>query len=400
MNKSEARVLFVDDESGNRLVFEQSFGNRFDIDTAASGEEALEALRSRTYAVVVADQRMPGMSGNELLEKVKLLSEDTIRIGVTAYDDLSTILRAVNNGLVARYLVKPWDRKDLEEVLVWAVEAFEVGRECSAIQLRLVQTERLATIGMLTRAVFHDMNQPLSYVLSNAERMRDLSRAAPALRRAVEQTAASLSDRDREDLFSLAEELPDLASEIVEGCDVITSIMHGPERLLRSTDREQPTVCHPPDVVRYVLSVCRRQAVEAGADIVCDVPGDLPQVAIGFAELAQSIINLITNASQAVARSARRPGFISITAAAADDSVRITVSDDGPGMTPEILERAGTLFFTTRADGTGLGLAQCHRIIGEAGGKVRVRSSEGVGTKVELTLPVHQTREVRNRARG
>jgi signal transduction histidine kinase len=390
MSKSEARILYVDDEPGNRLVFEQSFARRFNVDAVASGEEALEALRRETYAVVVTDQRMPGMSGNELLEKVKLIYEDTIRIVVTAYDDLSPILRAVNDGLVARYVVKPWDRKELEDLLAWALEAFELGRESSAIQLRLLQTERLATIGMLSRAVFHDMNQPLSYVLSNAGRLQDFSGAAAALRRAVEATSAQLSNGEREQLLLLAEELPDLARDMVEGCDVLTSIMRGPERLLRTNEPDQPMPCHPPEVVRYVTSVCRRQLQEAGAGLVCDVPSDVPLVEIGFAELAQTMINLVMNASQAVAKSRQRPGQIIIAASKSDDGVRITVSDNGPGMSPETLERAGTPFFTTRPGGTGLGLAQCHRLVGAAGGKVRARSNEGVGTKVELTLPVHQ----------
>jgi two-component system sensor histidine kinase AtoS len=68
--------------------------------------------------------------------------------------------------------------------------------------------------------------------------------------------------------------------------------------------------------------------------------------------------------------------------------LEIKVRDDGVGMAPEVLNRAGTPFFTTRAEGTGLGLAQCQRLIGTAGGRLRIESEPGVGTTVTISLPI------------
>jgi signal transduction histidine kinase len=67
--------------------------------------------------------------------------------------------------------------------------------------------------------------------------------------------------------------------------------------------------------------------------------------------------------------------------------LELQVRDDGVGMPPEVLNRAGTPFFTTRTDGTGLGLAQCQRLIGTAGGRFRIESEPGVGTTVTIVLP-------------
>jgi signal transduction histidine kinase len=72
------------------------------------------------------------------------------------------------------------------------------------------------------------------------------------------------------------------------------------------------------------------------------------------------------------------------------ERIQISVSDNGPGMPPEVLAQAGSLFFTTRPDGAGLGLAQCRRLIGDAGGTFDLKSIVGTGTKATLTLPVHQ----------
>lgn len=388
MSQSAARILYVDDEPGNRIVFEQSFAGRFAIDTVASGEEALAALERRSYAVLVTDQRMPGMSGNELLEKVKRQYHDVIRIVITAYDDLHPILRAVNSGLVARYLVKPWDRDELEKLLAWAVEAYEVGRRSSAIQLRLLETERLATIGMLSASVFHDMNQPLAYVNTNAERFMHLASVVPTLRRLLDDGPEPLSVGERNEVRELIDELPELAEQTARGSDVLLSLTRSTYHLFKAADGRVLQPSDPCEVARYAISVCREAVEAVGHEVVLEAVGDVPLVSIEFAGLARSLINLIMNASQAMA-SIGGGGRITINLSTSGGTVLISVSDDGPGMGPDVLKKAGTLFFTTRPDGTGLGLAQCRRLIGDAGGKFELRSSEGAGCEATVSLPVH-----------
>ncbi|MGH7124951.1 MAG: response regulator, partial [Stellaceae bacterium] len=178
---AEPLVLYVDDEWNNRVVFEQAFAKSFTLRSVASGEEALAVLESETVAVLVADQRMPGMSGNELLQQAMKRWPDVVRIVLTAYAELEPILRAVNEGLVARYVVKPWDRVEMEEMLGWAVETWSRGRQDSAVQMRLLETERLATLGSLAAALFHDVDNILGHVRTDLSRLEDLAKSAPAL---------------------------------------------------------------------------------------------------------------------------------------------------------------------------------------------------------------------------
>ena len=107
--------------------------------------------------------------------------------------NLEPILGAVNEGLVARYVIKPWDRTELEETLRWALEAFVAGRQNNALQLRLVQTERLRTLGQVSAAVLHDLNQPVMAVSMSAEQLADLSKIAPTLSRLASGAEAKLS---------------------------------------------------------------------------------------------------------------------------------------------------------------------------------------------------------------
>ena len=112
-------ILYVDDERGNRVVFEQSLNAEFNLLTAQNAAEALQLLAQHEVAVVVSDIRMPSMTGEELLRIVKERHPQTIRMVVTAYADVEPILRAINEGLVARYIIKPWIRTELVQVLRW-----------------------------------------------------------------------------------------------------------------------------------------------------------------------------------------------------------------------------------------------------------------------------------------
>ncbi len=128
-NYMEFPVLVVDDEEENLLAFQLNFRHEFLIDTANSGFEALEMLKKRTYAVVVTDQRMPGMTGVELLEKTVDEFPHLIRIIVTGYTDNQSLIDAINMGRIYKYITKPWNRNDMAMTIKRAIEAYALGRE-------------------------------------------------------------------------------------------------------------------------------------------------------------------------------------------------------------------------------------------------------------------------------
>lgn len=111
-------VLFVDDEenilNSLRRLFQKS---DLRILTAQSAEDALEVLRREEVAVLVSDQLMPGMKGDELLSRSRTVSPDTIRIMMTGHGDLPTALQAINSGEVFRFLLKPWENQVLRGII-------------------------------------------------------------------------------------------------------------------------------------------------------------------------------------------------------------------------------------------------------------------------------------------
>ena len=379
-------VLYVDDEKGNRVVFEQSLTSEFYLMTAASAKEALELLEIHQVAVIVSDMRMPAMSGDELLRVVKERFPQVIRMVVTAYADVEPILRAINEGLVARYIIKPWIRTELVQVLRWACEAWTFSRDSAALHRRLLETERLATLGSIAGMLVHDLKQPLMSLLVNVEHLRELANAAPILRDALLHAPVAAAQRAR--LMELVEDLDPVTADLRTSGLHLSELISGLREFGRPRDPRNPsTTTDPLPIVRHAMAVCQELAIPVRASIGYEGPGELPRVRMSATELTQVLINVVANGAQAVAARGVPHGRVSIVARTDSDMLELQIRDDGVGMPPDVLNRVGTPFFTTRSDGTGLGLAQCQRLVGTVGGRFRIESEHGVGTTVTIILP-------------
>jgi DNA-binding NtrC family response regulator len=122
-------VLVVDDEEDNLDAFRFSFRKTFTLHYALGGAQALDRLDSLDAAVIVSDQRMPGLSGIEFLRRAKERRPDAVGILLTAYADLPVLVEALNSGAVDRYVQKPWDSKELTLILKQAIRQFATVRE-------------------------------------------------------------------------------------------------------------------------------------------------------------------------------------------------------------------------------------------------------------------------------
>ena len=130
-------VIVVDDEPDQLQAFRLNFRRDFDLHLANSGAEALKMLEENEAAVLLTDQRMPGMTGVELLEKAKEVRPDTVRMVVTAFKDASSILDAVNKGDVYRYVVKPWNADEMRITIRRALERYQLVKENQRLVVQL-----------------------------------------------------------------------------------------------------------------------------------------------------------------------------------------------------------------------------------------------------------------------
>jgi two-component system response regulator AtoC len=122
-------ILIVDDEQDNLDAFRFNFRKTFDLLTATSGPEALTLLADNDVAVIVTDQRMPKMTGLELLREAKSVRPDAVGIILTAFTDVDVLIDAINLGQVYRYITKPWEAKEIRGTLQYAIERFHLQRE-------------------------------------------------------------------------------------------------------------------------------------------------------------------------------------------------------------------------------------------------------------------------------
>ena len=233
---------------------------------------------------------------------------------------------------------------------------------------QLLQAEKLAVLGQTISQVAHELNNPLATILSWAERLQEQSLDATSKRGADAIVAATeRATRIVRDLLTYAKPRPSTRSMI--------DLTH---------------------VVRETLELRAEEQAANNIDVVKALAAGLPPVFADAHRIQQVLLNLMNNAEQAMVGSHGRGSLVVRTWHDASlNTVSFEVSDDGPGLAPEIRTKIFDAFFTTKpvGEGTGLGLAVAYNIVKDHGGRIRVESEPGKGTSFVVDLPVTATAE-------
>ena len=152
LDHREYPVLYVDDEPDNLRIFELTFRRDFTVLTATNAKEGLELLSQHPVAVVLSDQKMPGIQGVEFLRRVRELDSGVVRILVTAYGDAKILGDAINDGNIYRYLPKPWEPEDMRLTVRRAIESYALEAE------RATLLEELMILNRLSRTIHRDIH--------------------------------------------------------------------------------------------------------------------------------------------------------------------------------------------------------------------------------------------------
>ncbi len=118
-------ILYVDDELNNLVSFKAVFRIKYNVQTAISGEDAVQILRKSDINIIITDQRMPQMTGVEFLESILDEFPDPIRILLTGYADMNAVIDAVNKGKIFHYLSKPWNEEELDLTINRAFDVYK-----------------------------------------------------------------------------------------------------------------------------------------------------------------------------------------------------------------------------------------------------------------------------------
>ncbi|MFY0652482.1 MAG: response regulator [Cyclobacteriaceae bacterium] len=126
VNKKLYTILYVDDEESNLRIFRMAFKRHYNVLTAPGGSEAIQMLRENDIQCIITDQKMPEMTGTELLEKVLPEFPDVIRMILTGFADIEAIVKAVNKCGIYKYITKPWDKGEMKLTIDKALETYEL----------------------------------------------------------------------------------------------------------------------------------------------------------------------------------------------------------------------------------------------------------------------------------
>jgi PAS domain S-box-containing protein len=273
--------------------------------------------------------------------------------------------------------------------------------ERNRIRAVLVQNEKLASIGLLSAGVAHEINNPLAFVANNLavlERdskglMEVLNRyeaLLPKLEAAAPDDAATLREFTEEiDLPYVRENLSRLLNRTRDGVDRVTRIVHSLRGLAR-TDSPKRQAVRLPELIENSLEIIRGRLKRSNVEVVTDYAPD-SAVECVQTQISQVFLNLLVNAQQAVEAAGKPAGCISVLTRREDDEMLVEITDTGTGIDPAHLPKLFDPFFTTKdvGEGTGLGLSIAHNIVRAHGGRIEVESQLGTGTRFRVFLPLH-----------
>ncbi|MBK06212.1 MAG: hypothetical protein CL920_36440 [Deltaproteobacteria bacterium] len=362
-------ILFVDDERPNRIVFQAAFGDEFDVRIAASGSEALEMMQAESIAVLIADNRMPGMTGIELCEKVRNLHPNIPRILVTAYSDISTVVAAINRGEVFRYIPKPWEVSDVKQTIRTTIQKVHMQDMIEKLQASIVAKERQAGMAMILRSFIHDLSNVSNIVSAACE---SLETYYPEFQPQLDQ------EQDQIMKFELR--------QLRYGVDQ-TLLFHRKAAMLLGQEQPEPNYYQVETILSTVLHLLEKQLDHITVTQQCR-----PDVYIWGDDVAicRIILNILTNAIQAFQEANTTAPAIHIEAVMHDKWTHINISDNGPGIPSAHHKQIFQAFYTTKKNhgGNGLGLAICRDLARGNNGQVTLTQPQPPqGSEFLIKLP-------------
>ncbi len=401
-------ILIAEDELSSRMLLKKVLEKWNYVVTATSdGNEAWDALKNGPLShVVVLDWMMPGMDGLELSRKIRA---DPALGGVyivllTANNSKDALIAALDAG-ADDYLTKPFNYAELrariavgvriseyeftlfqknEELKKNAVEMEKLAMEKSK---QLVHSDRMATVGLLSAGIAHEVNNPTSFISGNAQTMQMFwETIEPVLRKEVESGGESA-----EKLTFILDEVPKLVLGIRNGVKRISTIVKGLKSFCRN-DKVAFSECDINSCIEESLLLCHN-SISKKVVIEKELAEPIPSVMANAQQIEQVIVNLLINAVDAVSDLKNVEDIqnkVWLETSHTDTSVSFAVEDSGPGIALENLDKIWQPFFTTKSagKGTGLGLPIVFDIVDDHKGKIDVLKGRTGGAKFVVTLPV------------
>jgi two-component system, sensor histidine kinase and response regulator len=393
-------LLIVDDEEGPRQSLRVVFKNDYDLLLAADGATALEMVRKHRVDAAILDLRMADMSGIEVLQGLKTVDPTIEVIMLTAYETIDSARQALRLG-ACDYLNKPFDIPAIRTAVANAMDRRTLSFEIKSNSEKLheleqeLQNQRLEEAlirsrGEIYASIIHDINSPLTIISGFLE--------------LINQRIGDASQIEGEELDSMKDRLRRITKQVTNCIEIsrryLSFLRQSPDQVSRVSlnqslgDLGELMRVHP--------------AVKNNELVIKPLAQDV-MVQINGTDLIQSVRNLMVNALQCTEDRHRvelrstvvneplnttdgpdERCVVTEQFANAAPLLSLSISDTGPGISPENMKKLFAESFTTQetGKGTGLGLFIVHRLVSRAKGAIHVRTKQGQGTTFTIYLPL------------
>jgi len=365
-------ILIIDDENDNLKALQRLLRTEYDITTTTSPFEALKLLQQNEYAVIISDQRMPEMTGVELLEKAKHIFPISTRVLLTGYSDIEAVIDAINRGNVYRYISKPWDPEDFKLILRQAHEAYTLKKALDTKTTALSKSNEelknaLERLTLLDKAkakflslTSHELNTPLTVLKSYVDLLKE---------------GKDKLGEEKEKALNAVSKASDRFSEIVSEILTYVNLESEMQFFLSDVDLKAETEALKNTFAEDIKKKQLQLLLTHSGDCIAHVDPDKARIAL--TKLFQDTISRCPEKKE-----------IKINIKDGDDFISYSMWRPGETMGEEAfdaLETPGEQMHHQK--GLGLALAICRLIVEGHGGEVELESSSDKGTTITLTLP-------------
>jgi signal transduction histidine kinase len=448
-------ILIVDDTPTNLEVLSEGLTYAgFEVAVATSGERAIKQAEYEAPHLILLDVMMPGIDGFETCRRLKAnpATKDIPIIFMTALTDVVDKVKGLALGAVD-YITKPFqqaevvarvqihvklrnlsltleeqniclkkeiaERTNAEAALLQLTQELEERVESRTqeltqslhdlqqAQVRLVQAEKMSTLGQLVAGVAHEINNPVNFIQANLHHLEtyteDLLDILQLYKNNCPFPSLDIQDKaNKIDLEFLSEDLPKMLASMQIGTERITEIVRSLRTFSRHDEAEVKVVNIHEGIDSTLTMLQHRLKTNPNfppIEIVKEY-GDLPKIECYAGKMNQVFMNVLSNAIDALEEAMDdgmifqvQPTIQIKTQLTRSNTIEIRIIDNGPGISPQIQHRLFDPFFTTKpaGKGTGLGMSISHQIITEKhGGSLGCYSNLGRGAEFVIEIPIQQ----------
>lgn len=404
MGEAKRKILIVDDERANINLLGELLQKDYELSVAMDGREVQNLAAESGLDLILLDIVMPELDGLEACRRLK--ADPATRhipvIFITASADANAIGDGFRAGAVD-YISKPLNgvevlarvRTQLElaserERLSQAYQELNEQHErLKMTQSQLLQSEKMASLGVLVAGIAHEINNPTNFVHGGARNLGNLTRSLQEFiyKLAGDELTGEIKRKLDEKFRPLQENL----AAIQDGTQRIRDIVQG-LRTFSRTDEEDPEFVSVVEGLAATLNLVRSKYKDQ-LEFIRDFKAD-PVLRCWPAQLNQVFMNLAINGCQAIIAGSQSeetaPGRLFVSTFVEGENFGIGFRDNGAGMSAEVKKRVFDPFFTTKpvGEGTGLGLSISYGIVEKHGGRIEVESRPGVGSTFTILLPL------------